>query len=216
MAVTHALRARRVRPRLPSCGADMIFEQVGWFGNPPVTLRLVTDNRQVAPFFASIEHPSYPDGVFQMSEKSSTLPFSSGGTGWLMFGGSPSLSLVPVKISLRLILVPYRALQFGSDATFSHHVIWHGPLSTAQYCTRSSPVVAFFTTVTCCAKSSTLFSAVPFQCLSHCWRGKLSPSGAGSYGPRHPPSAGPTFVQGCAPGVPLVSSPLSCSGQISR
>jgi hypothetical protein len=53
----------------------MIFEQVGVFGNPPVTLRLLTDNRQVALFFASIEHPSYPGGVFQMSEISSTLPF---------------------------------------------------------------------------------------------------------------------------------------------
>ena len=54
----------------------MIFEHVGLFGSPPVTLRLVTDTRHVAPCLASAEDPSYPGGMFQMSEISSILPFT--------------------------------------------------------------------------------------------------------------------------------------------
>ena len=72
-----ALRAQDL-PTLPYCGAAMIFEHIGVFGSPPVTLRLVTDIRQVTSGIAPGEHPPT---TFQMSEMSLTLPFSSLGTG---------------------------------------------------------------------------------------------------------------------------------------
>ena len=55
----------------------MIFEHVGLFGIPPVTLRLLTDIRQVTPSLLAAEQPSNPGGMFSSAPRPSAMDFAS-------------------------------------------------------------------------------------------------------------------------------------------
>ena len=161
-----------------------------------MTLRLLTDNRQVAPFFASIEHPSYPGGVFQMSENKLDLALFVAGhrvvDAWRVIAVlGPGEDLAEADIGA----VPGATVRVRCDVLAPcdlARTVVDGAVLHEELARRG---VLHHSHVLCEVVDVVLSRPVPV--LVPIAR-EQSPArrGLASHGPRHPPCAGPTFVQG--------------------